>query len=215
MDTHMSMGHAHHDHGNHMNMNHMMPAVDHDMSMNSTFQGDIISNTFNGSDDSINYKSDLRAHAHHGHGGHEGLSEHAGGHDMAMTFHGGYNEVILFSWWKVTDIGEFVGSFFAVFLMALLYEGLKYYRKHLLWKTYTGLQYCAVSPPDKGVANLCAPDEPQSYNDEHSARMADSASWITSFSQLYVDAGIHDLQHMVMCCSCPGISDRVLPLWMA
>ncbi|KAF9406281.1 hypothetical protein HW555_013285, partial [Spodoptera exigua] len=118
-------------------------------------------NTFNGSDDSINYKSDLRAHAHHGHGGHEGLSEHAGGHDMAMTFHGGYNEVILFSWWKVTDIGEFVGSFFAVFLMALLYEGLKYYRKHLLWKTYTGLQYCAVSPPDKGVANLCAPDEPQ------------------------------------------------------
>lgn len=37
---------------------------------------------------------------------------------------------------------------------------LKYYRKHLLWKTYTGLQYCAVSPPDKGVANICA-DEPQ------------------------------------------------------
>lgn len=38
---------------------------------------------------------------------------------------------------------------------------LKYYRKHLLWKTYTGLQYCAVAPPDKGVANICAPDEPQ------------------------------------------------------
>ncbi|XP_035430402.1 high affinity copper uptake protein 1 isoform X1 [Spodoptera frugiperda] len=164
MDAHMTMGHAHHEHGNHMNMNHMMPTVDHDMSMNSSFQDDIIANTFNGSDDSIDYKSDLRIHAqHHGHAGHEGhaMADNGGGHDMAMTFHGGYNEVILFSWWKVTDIGEFIGSFFAVFLMALLYEGLKYYRKHLLWKTYTGLQYCAVSPPDKGVANLCAPDEPQ------------------------------------------------------
>lgn len=37
---------------------------------------------------------------------------------------------------------------------------LKYYRKHLLWKTYTGLHYCAVAPPDKRVANICA-DEPQ------------------------------------------------------
>ncbi|KAH9639918.1 hypothetical protein HF086_002832 [Spodoptera exigua] len=99
MDTHMSMGHAHHDHGNHMNMNHMMPAVDHDMSMNSTFQGDIIS------------------------------------------FHGGYNEVILFSWWKVTDIGEFVGSFFAVFLMALLYEGPTMMSTAHAWQTVLhGLQ---------------------------------------------------------------------------
>lgn len=38
----MTMGHAHHEHGNHMNMNHMMPTVDHDMSMNSSFQDDII-----------------------------------------------------------------------------------------------------------------------------------------------------------------------------
>ncbi|KOB73189.1 High-affinity copper uptake protein 1, partial [Operophtera brumata] len=76
-------------------------------------------------------------------------------------FHGGFTEKILFSWWDVNEVGEFIGSFFAIFIMALMYEGLKYYRKHLLWKTYTGLQYCAVSPPDKGVSNLCAPDEPQ------------------------------------------------------
>ena len=38
-----SMGHAHHEHGNHMNeMDHIMPAPDHDMSMNGTFQNDII-----------------------------------------------------------------------------------------------------------------------------------------------------------------------------
>ncbi|KAJ8734131.1 hypothetical protein PYW07_014682 [Mythimna separata] len=161
---HMSDHHASHEHGNHMSRDHMMPTADHDMSMNSTYQ-DAIQNA---SGHSIDFRSDLRAHAHHGHeaqhaehAGHGAHTGHAGGHDMAMTFHGGYDEVILFSWWKVTDIGEFIGSFLAVFLMALLYEGLKYYRKHLLWKTYTGLQYCAVAPPDKGVSNLCAPDEPQ------------------------------------------------------
>lgn len=85
-------------------------------------------------------------------------SAHGGMH--SMTFHGGCVEVILFSWWNVSDIGGFVGSLIAIFIMALLYEGLKYYRKHLLWKTYSGLQYCAVSPPDKAVTNSGAPDEP-------------------------------------------------------
>ena len=58
-------------------------------------------NTFNGSEDSIDYTSDLRAHArqghelHDAHAGHAGHSGHAGhgheghgahaGHDMAMT----------------------------------------------------------------------------------------------------------------------------------
>ncbi|KAF9795236.1 hypothetical protein SFRURICE_004608 [Spodoptera frugiperda] len=55
------------------------------------------------------------------HGRHNG--ERHGIMGPMTFFHGGYNEVILFSWWKVTDIGEFIGSFFAVFLMALLYEG--------------------------------------------------------------------------------------------
>lgn len=100
-------------------------------------------------------------------GNHSNLRDHIHGagpnvHDMhgGMTFHGGYMVTILFSWWEVTDIGEFIGSFLAIFILALIYEGLKYYRKHLLWKTYTGLQYCAVAPPDKRVANICA-DEPQ------------------------------------------------------
>lgn len=48
----------------------------------------LFQNTFNGSDDSIDYKSDLRIHAqHHGHAGHEGhaMADNGGGHDMAMT----------------------------------------------------------------------------------------------------------------------------------
>ncbi|XP_048005604.1 high affinity copper uptake protein 1 isoform X2 [Leguminivora glycinivorella] len=97
-----------------------------------------------------------------GHAGHQGhQSSHNTSHSMAMTFHGGVVETILFSWWDVKEIGPFIGSFVAIYIMALLYEGLKYYRKHLLWKAYAGLQYCAVSPPDKGVQNICSPDEPQ------------------------------------------------------
>ncbi|GBP55498.1 High affinity copper uptake protein 1 [Eumeta japonica] len=99
------------------------------------------------------------AHSNHSmmHGLHDDINF---GQDNSM-FHGGYAETILFSWWKVTEKGQFAGSFFAIFIVAILYEGLKYYRKHLLWKTYAGLQYCAVAPPDKGIANVCAPDEPQ------------------------------------------------------
>ncbi|RVE43429.1 hypothetical protein evm_011924 [Chilo suppressalis] len=171
---HMHMDHSNHDMGHEDHMDHnlghnMMTHKDH--LLNSThIMGDNLDTMFNGTDDmsNIDYRSDYNRHGDHhanGHGDH-GSQGHAGGHGsgghmMSMTFHGGCVETILFSWWNVTELGEFIGSFFAIFLMALLYEGLKYYRKHLLWKTYTGLQYCAVSPPDKGVSNICAPDEPQ------------------------------------------------------
>ncbi|CAG5018857.1 unnamed protein product [Parnassius apollo] len=128
--------------------------------MNDSLLIEEFNNILNGSD---NLDNSLKGYDDHGHGDH--ILSH-GAHSshemhMSMTFHGGYMETILFSWWKVTDMGEFMGSFLAIFIMALFYEGLKYYRKHLLWKTYTGLQYCAVAPPDKGVANICAADEPQ------------------------------------------------------
>lgn len=165
MDGH----HMHMDSSNHEHMNHMDHAnIDHVMHsghmMNISHIEDGLNNLLNSTSmNDLEYKPDLQMdvhqhndqlvqHDHHNHGSHM---------DMPMTFHGGCIETILFSWWNVTDVGEFVGSFFAIFIMALLYEGLKYYRKHLLWKTYTGLQYCAVSPPDKGVANICATDEPQ------------------------------------------------------
>lgn len=151
-DHHMHMDHSNHEHVTH-NMNQLNNAhVGHKMVMNSSHGVDI-ANVFNTSFNNMVHSSSANGHAMH-----EG---HHGGMMHSMTFHGGYLETILFSWWKVTDVGEFVGSFFAIFIMALLYEGLKYYRKHLLWKTYTGLQYCAVAPPDKGVANICATDEPQ------------------------------------------------------
>ncbi|CAG9783120.1 unnamed protein product [Diatraea saccharalis] len=156
------MDHFNHDMGHEGHMEHDM---DHNMMAhkehlhNSThIMDESLDTMFNATDDIANmdYRSDFSSHGdHHKH------HTSGGSHMMSMTFHGGCVETILFSWWNVTELGEFIGSFFAIFLMALLYEGLKYYRKHLLWKTYTGLQYCAVSAPDKGVSNICAPDEPQ------------------------------------------------------
>lgn len=151
------MNHASMDHSNHMGHHghdHRMPS-DHQMPANMSSYD--INSVLNSSTSNLDYRADPMHEIHHQHG--MGGSSHDS--MMMMTFHGGVVETILFSWWKVTEAGEFVGSFFAIFIMALLYEGLKYYRKHLLWKTYTGLQYCAVAPPDKGVANICAPDEPQ------------------------------------------------------
>lgn len=40
-----------------------------------------------------------------------------------------------------------------IFFMAALYEGLKYYREYLFWKTYNALQYRAVTLPEKGAVN--------------------------------------------------------------
>lgn len=80
------------------------------------------------------------------------MMDHSGHSMMAMTFHTGYCETVLFDSWKVTSIGGLIGSMIGIFFMAALYEGLKYYREYLFWKTYNSLQYRSVSmPAEKGV----------------------------------------------------------------
>lgn len=100
-------------------------------------------------------------HNSHDHGGHETStdSSHSGHEDacmnsghMMMFFHTGYCETVLFSSWKVSSLGGLIGSMVGIFIMAALYEGLKYYREYLFWKTYNALQYRSVSmPAEKGV----------------------------------------------------------------
>lgn len=71
---------------------------------------------------------------------------------MMMTFHTGFCETVLFDSWKVSSVGGLIGSMIGIFIMAALYEGLKYYREYLFWKTYNSLQYKAVSiPADKAI----------------------------------------------------------------
>ncbi|KAH8354175.1 hypothetical protein KR084_002598, partial [Drosophila pseudotakahashii] len=114
--------------------------------------------------DMIPDDSDLQAalaggHDHMSHGmGHEhmghGMAHHGGSgtgmeHMMPMAFHFGYNETILFSWWHIETVAGLVGSMIAIFLLALMYEGLKYYREYLFWKTYNLLEYRPVTGPQR------------------------------------------------------------------
>ncbi|CAG9772478.1 unnamed protein product [Ceutorhynchus assimilis] len=103
---------------------------------------------------------DMSGHAGHdmsGHTGHD-TSGHAG-HDMAMNmwFQFSTDATVLFENWHFTTVGGLIGSMIGIFIMAALYEGLKYYREYLFWKTYNALQYRAVSLPDKAPA----PEDPQ------------------------------------------------------
>jgi len=119
----------------------------------------------------MNHMNHGMDHAAMGHGAHAGmdhsgptselpLNDHAEHraqpqmHMMAMWFHLGYNEVVLFDSWKISTIGGLIGSMVGIFFMAALYEGLKYYREFLFWKTYNALQYRAVTlPAEKGVVS--------------------------------------------------------------
>ncbi|XP_063245131.1 high affinity copper uptake protein 1-like isoform X2 [Bacillus rossius redtenbacheri] len=84
---------------------------------------------------------------------HAGMDHSAMGHSMSMAFHFGYTETVLFDSWKINGVGGLIGSMIGIFIMSALYEGLKYYREYLFWKSYNALQYRAVSSPiDKGVA---------------------------------------------------------------
>ncbi|KAL6440941.1 hypothetical protein ACFW04_003381 [Cataglyphis niger] len=79
-----------------------------------------------------------------------------GSHGMLMTFHTGYCESVLFENWKITSIGSLIGSMIGIVIMAALYEGLKYYREYLFWKTYNALQYRSVTVPSE--KNVVAED---------------------------------------------------------
>lgn len=103
-------------------------------------------------------------HDHHMHSGHDmgsmdsmDASSHQHhdmlGHMMSMAFHGGCNETILFSQWSISSCSGLVWSMLAIFILGVLYEGLKFYREHLFWKAYNNLQYRAVSEKNGTAEN--------------------------------------------------------------
>uniref|UniRef100_A0A915I614 Copper transport protein n=1 Tax=Romanomermis culicivorax TaxID=13658 RepID=A0A915I614_ROMCU len=75
------------------------------------------------------------------HGQHSGASsmDHS---MMAMWFHFGYVETILFSFWKIDSITGLIGSMVGIFLMSMLYEGLIVFREYLLQRS---LQFQGVA----------------------------------------------------------------------
>lgn len=50
---------------------------------------------------------------------------------MMMYFHVGTSETVLFKFWKVTDVPSLIWSMAIVFLVAVVYEGIKYFRDSL------------------------------------------------------------------------------------
>ena len=51
---------------------------------------------------------------------------------MMMYFHGGYNEVILFDFWRISSLGGLIGSMVGCFLLGVLYEAFKFLREYLM-----------------------------------------------------------------------------------
>nr|XP_057913553.1 high affinity copper uptake protein 1 [Doryrhamphus excisus] len=79
----------------------------------------------------------------HDHGNHGG---HGGG--MAMTFYFGCQNVeLLFSGLLINSPGEMVGACLAVFLLAVLYEGLKIGREALLRRSQVNVRYNSMPLP--------------------------------------------------------------------
>ncbi|XP_058795678.1 high affinity copper uptake protein 1-like [Phymastichus coffea] len=91
---------------------------------------------------------------------------------MTMTFHGGFCEVVLFDAWKISSLAGLVGSIIGIVIMAALYEGLKYYREYLFWKTYNALQYRSVSMPQEKT------------NDDNRIIQPTMLSWMHAFQTL-------------------------------
>ncbi|CRK89687.1 CLUMA_CG003409, isoform A [Clunio marinus] len=121
----MSHDHSHHDHGHHL------PVPD---SPSTTTL--------------MPSAHDHNAMDHSSHGnGHAALH-----HMMQMAFHGGHNETILFEQWTISSTSGLIWSMLVIFILGVLYEGLKYYRENLFWKSYNALQYRAVSAPEKNGA---------------------------------------------------------------
>merc|ERR1719220_1672365 len=64
---------------------------------------------------------------------------------MAMTFHGGCTEVILFDFWSISTVGGLIGSMVGCFLLGILYEGLKFYREFLMARGFSAVPYNNVA----------------------------------------------------------------------
>ncbi|XP_043230583.1 high affinity copper uptake protein 1-like isoform X6 [Amphibalanus amphitrite] len=99
---------------------------------------------------------------------HEMAGHSMAGHGMAMTFHFGVNEFVLFDAWHVTTAGGMVASCIGLFILALLYEGLKYKREDLLRKNATRSQFDTIRvPTDGGVAEVTTVSNAQRMLSKH------------------------------------------------
>ncbi|RNA15540.1 high affinity copper uptake 1-like [Brachionus plicatilis] len=133
---------------------------------------------------------DHSAHMAHGpsHSLHDG---------MIMTFHGGYDEVILFDFWKTTDsVSLFIVSCLILFVMAALYEGLKLLREGML-RAEMASRREANAPQNKAISenqNLI-----ENNNQGAAVRINQQDPEIKSYSSKLLSKGhiIQSFMHML------------------
>ncbi|TWW66542.1 High affinity copper uptake protein 1 [Takifugu flavidus] len=84
----------------------------------------------------------------HGGGAGGGTGGHEGHMGMVMTFYFGYHNVeLLFSGLVINSPGEMVAACIGVFLLAILYEGLKIGREVLLRRSQVNVRYNSMPLP--------------------------------------------------------------------
>ncbi|CAG5122185.1 unnamed protein product [Candidula unifasciata] len=66
------------------------------------------------------------------------MGNHSMDMGMAMYFHDGYKEYVLFEPCYTRSVGAMVGACFIIFFVAILYEGLKFLREVLLQRSLSG-----------------------------------------------------------------------------
>lgn len=153
----------------------------HDDSRHANMSGSGVGHAGHGMVDHSAHDHTMMEHGAHGHAHHGAGAMGPGGggpgamvhHMMSMSFHGGYDETILFEQWKIDSVGGLLWSMLVIFVMAALYEGLKYYREHLFWRTYNALQYRPVTVTEKSNGNGVATAGGTSTNGDHRSGTAD------------------------------------------
>uniref|UniRef100_T1J240 Copper transport protein n=1 Tax=Strigamia maritima TaxID=126957 RepID=T1J240_STRMM len=78
-------------------------------------------------------------------------------HMMKMYFHTGVDEIILFESWTISTVGGLIGSMVIIFLMATLYEGLKYFREYLFRRHYSSVNFSCINNAGDGPKMMPQP----------------------------------------------------------
>merc|ERR1712241_294803 len=65
-------------------------------------------------------------------------------HMMKMYFHGGYEEVILFDFWRINTLGGLIGSMVVCFVLGIVYEFIKSYREYWMRGAFQTVRYNQV-----------------------------------------------------------------------
>lgn len=92
--------------------------------------------------------NDHSLHGHHGTSVHAPADHESGnhvGHSMQMYFTNNVEVTILFKQWHVTTAAGLIGSAIGIFILAMVYEGLKFLREYLYKKNASSIQYATVA----------------------------------------------------------------------